>query len=435
MTFFDLPEMHFPIKGIENIQIPQFVRVRQNFDRTRIEDVEAAVRKTLNALDIDKDLKGKTVAITVGSRGIPDNALIVRTMGDVIRSWGGEPFVVPAMGSHGGATAEGNLKVLAEYGITEENIGMPIKASMDVVKISELPDRVHTPVYCDKYADEADYIVIYNKVKPHTNFHGPNESGLCKMIAIGISKHVGCSFFHMQGFGTFAERIPMVAKEFISKEKVLFGLGIVQNAYDDISDMEAFDAEHLVEGDAKLLEIAREKLPRFKYKDLDVLIIDRIGKNISGAGADPNVTGRSATPGFEDCLHVQKVFIKSITPESNHNGTGIGYADITTRRCIKDIDYEQIYINMTTSMSIHKAIVPMYANNDLEAIKICIRTCPGLDYSKAKVARILDTLSMTEFDASLALAEAMKDTPDVEIISDPFELEFDEEGFLSDFRK
>ncbi len=433
MTFFDLPEMHIPIQGIEDIKIPRFVRVRQTFDSTKIEDIPARVKETLDNLKIDKNIKGKTVAITVGSRGIPDSHIIVRTMGEKIREWGGEPFVVPAMGSHGGGTAEGNLGILTSYGITEEAIGMPIKASMDVVLVGELEDDAHTPVYCDRIASEADYIVLYNKVKPHTNFHGYVESGICKMVAIGIAKHVGCSYFHRQGFETFAERVPMVAKEFIAKMPVLFGLGVVQNAYDDISEIEAFEPENILEGDHKLLEIARARLPQFKFKDLDVLVIDRIGKNISGAGADPNVTGRTSSPGFEGILNCQKMFVRGLTPESHHNATGISITDITTRRCNMDIDWEQVYINLTTNNLIKAGAMPMYANNDFEALRICIKTCVRIDYSKVRIARILNTLEMSEFEVSEALAEQIKDIPGVEIISEPYELTFGEDGYMEDF--
>ncbi len=435
MTFFNVPEMHFYVEGLDAIKIPKFVRVRQKFDDKRVEDIPARVKETLDDLKINKDIKGKTVAITVGSRGIPDSHLIVRAMGEKIREWGGEPFVVPAMGSHGGGTVEGNMGILESYGITEESIGMPIKASMEVVPYAVLPaEPAPMEVYCDKIASEADYIVLYNKVKPHTNFHGYNESGICKMVAIGIAKHKGCSYFHMQGFDSFAERVPLVAKTFIEKMNVLFGIGVVQNAYDVISDIEAFEPENILEGDHKLLEIARKKLPQFMYKDLDVLIIDRIGKNISGAGADPNVTGRSDNPGFEDDLHAKKVIIRGLTEETHHNGVGLGIADITTRRCINDCDWDQIYINVTSNSQPQGAKMPLYMNTDYDAIRLAIRCCVRTDFTKPKIARILTTLDLTEFEVSLPLAEAMKDIPGFEVISEPYDLQFHEDGYMDDFK-
>ena len=191
MRFIDFPEIHFPVQGMDEIEIPQFVRVRQKYDEHKVENLAGELSAKLNGLPCRDQVKGKRIAVTVGSRGIPDNALIVRTICDRLRDWGAEPFVVPAMGSHGGGTVEGNLEVLAGYGITEENLGVPILASMDVVQIGAIDDAARTPVYCDRYAAEADGIVVYNKVKPHTDFKGPHESGLLKMIAIGLAKHKG----------------------------------------------------------------------------------------------------------------------------------------------------------------------------------------------------------------------------------------------------
>lgn len=278
MKFIDFPEIHFPIQGIEEIQIPKMVRVRQIYENDEIQDIETHLKKELNKYEFEKQVKGKRIALTVGSRGIPQNALIVRTICNQLKEWGALPFIVPAMGSHGGGCVEGNLEILEGYGITEGNIGVPIMASMDVVRIGTMNDAAHTPIFCDKYAAEADGIVIYNKVKPHTDFKGEHESGLLKMIAIGLAKHVGCSWFHKQGFDTFAERIPMVAETFLEKMPVVFGVGVVQNAYDQISEIAVYPGDRLIEGDRELLQIAKRRFPRFKFDDIDVLIIDQIGK-------------------------------------------------------------------------------------------------------------------------------------------------------------
>lgn len=296
MKFIDFPEIHFPIQGLEDIKIPRMVRVRQNFDKTKIDDIERHLQKELDQGNYGSAVKGKRIAVTVGSRGIPHNALIVRTICDKLKAWGADPVIVPSMGSHGGGTVEGNMEILSGYGITEEAMGVPILASMEVVQIGEIEDRSHTPVFCDRYAAQADGIVIYNKVKPHTDFKGEHESGLLKMIAIGLAKHKGCSWFHKQGFDTFADRIPMVAKVFLDKMPVVFGVGVVQNAYDEISELMVFPREDIISGDRELLKIAKKRFPRFQFDDIDVLVIDRIGKNISGEGADPNVTGRGFMP-------------------------------------------------------------------------------------------------------------------------------------------
>ena len=435
MTFIDFPEIKFPVQGIDDIPMPKMVRVKQLFEADKIDDVKSHLENELDNLDIDKAaLKGKRIAITVGSRGIPENATMVRTMCDKLKEWGAEPFIIPAMGSHGGGCVEGNLEIINGYGITEEAMGVPILASMEVVQVGVMDDAAHTPIYCDKYAAEADGIVLYNKVKPHTDFKGEHESGLLKMIAIGIAKHTGCSWFHKQGFDTFAERIPIVAKEFLSKMNVVMGIGVVQNAYDEISEIMAFPKDKIMEGDHMMLQIAKRRLPRMKFDNIDVLIIDRIGKNISGEGADPNVTGRGFMPGFEDDFHCKKLFIRGLTEQSHHNACGLGLADITTRRCLNDCDWASTWINLSTNTMISGGKIPVYQNNDFEALRLAIRTCTKIDYSKARVARIRDTLTLSEIEISESLIDDIKDRDDVEILTEPYELQFDKDGYMEDFK-
>lgn len=434
MKFIEFPEISFPVQGINEIPMPKMVRIKQLFESDKIEDIKGHLEKQLDTLDIDRAaLKGKRIAITVGSRGIPDNALMVRTMCDKLKEWGAKPFIIPAMGSHGGGTVEGNLEIINGYGITEEAMAVPILASMEVVQIGVMDDAAHTPIFCDKNAAEADGIVLYNKVKPHTDFKGEHESGLLKMIAIGVAKHTGCSWFHKQGFDTFAERIPIVAKEFLEKMPVMFGVGVVQNAYDDISEIMAFPKDKIVEGDHTLLEIARRRLPRFKFDDIDVLIIDRIGKNISGEGADPNVTGRGFMPYFKDDFHTKRLFIRGLTEQSHHNACGLGLADITTRRCLNSCDWESTWINLSTNTMIDGGKIPVYQNSDFEALRLAIRTCTKIDYSRARVAHIKDTLSLTEFEISESLIPDVKDRDDVEILTEPYEIRFHEDGYMDDF--
>lgn len=434
MKFIDFPEIHFPIQGIEEIQIPKMVRVRQLYEDDEIQDIETHLKKELNKYEFEKQVKGKRIAITVGSRGIPQNALIVRTICNQLKEWGANPFIVPAMGSHGGGCVDGNLEILEGYGITEENIGVPIMASMDVVQIGTMNDAAHTPIFCDKYAAEADGIVIYNKVKPHTDFKGEHESGLLKMIAIGLAKHVGCSWFHKQGFDTFAERIPMVAETFLEKMPVVFGVGVVQNAYDRISEIAVYPGDRLIEGDKELLQIAKKRFPRFKFDDIDVLIIDRIGKNISGEGADPNVTGRGFMPYFKDDFHTKRLFIRGLTEQSHHNACGLGLADITTRRCLNSVDWESTWINLTTNTMIDGGKIPMYQNNDYDALRVAIRTCTKIDYNTAKIVRIKDTLSLNEFEVSESMISSLSGKDDIEILGEPYALVFDEDGYLNDFK-
>ena len=344
--FINFPEIHTPIQGMELVPIPNMVTIRQQYDGTKIEDVKEHMRRELEKVPDKDGYKGKRICITAGSRGIPDLDVMLRTICNTLKEWGAQPFIIPSMGSHGGATAEGQLEMLEGYNITEESMGVPILSSMEVVQYDELNG---IPLYCDKYAYESDGIVVFNKVKPHTDFRGVHESGLAKMLAIGIAKHKGASMFHSFGFHRFAELIPPVAEKFLAKCPFAFGVGVVQNAYDDICNIEVCGRDNFMETDARLLEIAKEKMAKFKFDDIDVLIIDEIGKNISGNGHDPNVTGRNITHTFGETLNLRKLFIRSITPEAHHNGAGLGAADVTTRSCLNDVDWEVTWTNTLTT--------------------------------------------------------------------------------------
>ncbi len=433
MRFIEFPEISFPIQGLEDVRLPQMYRVRELYENDEIADISGALTSELEGCGLEEgSLSGKTIAITVGSRGIPGLVLMIRTLCDWLKARGAEPFIVPAMGSHGGGTVAGNLEIINGYGITEESTGVPIRATMEVDLIGSLPDRVQTPVYCDRFAAQADGIILFNKVKPHTDFKGYVESGLCKMMAIGLAKHKGCSMFHEQGFDTFADRVPMAAKVFLEKKNVICGIGVVQNAYDNISEIRAYKREDIIEGDHELLEIARRRLPKLKFDNIDVLIIDRIGKNISGEGADPNVTGRGFMPYFKDDFHAKRLLIRGLSEQSHHNACGLGLADVTTRRCLNDVDWESTWINLTTNMMVDGGKIPMYQNTDREAILLAIRSSIRADYKNPRIARIRDTLSLSEIEISEALLMDVKDRSDVEILSGPCTWEFDGEGYMRD---
>ena len=429
MQFIEFPPMNVKVEGLDQVRLPRMVKARQKFDPTHIADVAAHIRTQMEENLHDKQrFSGKRLAITVGSRGIPELDVMVRTVVKVLQEWGAEPFIVPAMGSHGGATAEGQLDMIATYGITEESMDCPILSSMDVVQISTLPDG--TPVYCDKNAAASDGIVILNKVKPHTDFRAKHESGLAKMMAIGLAKHKGASMFHEMGFATFGERIPQVCNEFLAHLPIAFGVGIVQNAYDDISDIEVMEADQLLDKDAELLEIAKAKMARFLVPSIDVLMIDEIGKNISGNGADPNITGRSNSSGFSDILDCKRLFIRGLTEETHHNGCGIVHADITTRRCLNDIDFETTWINVLTATMPQGGKIPLYMENDRDALTLAVRMCNGIDFANPLIAHVLDTLHLDTIALSETYLDVVKSVPEIEIISDPYELAFDNEGFL-----
>lgn len=429
MGFISFPPIEVRVEGMEQVRIPRMARIRQIFDSSCIKDPAGVLRKELEEKAGDcGDLRGKRIAITVGSRGIPYLADIVLTVIRFLQDRGAAPFIVPAMGSHGNACAEGQLEIVNSYGITEKSMGVPICSTMEVVQLGALDDG--TPVYCDRYAAEADGLVVMNKIKPHTDFRGSHESGLAKMMAIGLGNHRGASMFHMMGMDTFPERLPKVARVFLEKLPVLFGVAMIQNAYDRLCVEEVVPAENLMEREVELLKIARERMGRFRFDDVDVLVVDEIGKNISGAGLDPNIVGRNFSRNIHDGLRLQKLFIRGLSEETHHIGTGISLADITTRRCLNSIDFSAVWANAITATVIQSGAIPMYMENDREALMLAIRTCNGTDFRNPRVVRIKNTLEITEFEVSESILEELSGRDDIQILSGPREVQFDSEGFM-----
>lgn len=429
MGFISFPPIEVRVEGMEQVRIPRMARIRQIFDSSRIGDPAAVLQRELEEKAGDcGDLTGKRVAITVGSRGIPHLADIVLTVIRFLQDRDAAPFIVPAMGSHGNACAEGQLEIVNSYGITEESMGVPICSTMEVVLLGTLDDG--TPVYCDRYAAEADGLVVMNKIKPHTDFRGSHESGLAKMMAIGLGNHKGASMFHMMGMDTFPERLPKVARVFLEKLPVLFGVAMIQNAYDQLCVEEVIPAEHLLERETELLKTAKDRMGRFKFDDVDVLVVDEIGKNISGAGLDPNIVGRNFSRNIHDGLRLQKLFIRGLSEETHHIGTGISLADITTRRCLNSIDFSAVWANAITATVIQSGAIPMYMENDREALMLAIRTCNGIDLRNPRVVRIKNTLEITEFEVSEAVLDELSGRDDIQILSEPREIQFDPEGFM-----
>lgn len=425
--FIDFPSPSFPIEGMEDVTLPQMYRIRQLYDIEAIEDVEASVAVEMERILEAQSVAGKKVAVTAGSRGIPGYSGIMRVICQKLKEYGAVPFVVPAMGSHGGATGDGQRAILAEYGVTEQKIEASILSSMETVRYGSIGD---IQLWCDKNAFEADGILIFNKVKPHTDFRGEVESGLCKMIAIGLGKHKGASEFHKAGFACFSEYLPLAAKALIATGKVIGGLGVVQNAHDKICAVKAALPDNIIEIDKELLRLAKKKIARFKFDSCDVLVIEQIGKNISGAGFDPNIVGRtySGLPGFDGILKLKKLVILSLTAESCHNGVGIALADVSTRRCLRDIDWDALWTNSVTSTELSNGRIPLYTDSDMKAMLLAIRTCNRVQSNKLKLAKIKNTLYMDEIEVSEALYNEIKDNAHVEYICGPYDLEFDVDG-------
>ncbi len=411
---------------------PRICRIKQRFEGPTLRDIPGAVRETMRTLHLqDKVKPGQTVAVTAGSRGIANIDRITRTVVDEIKALGLAPFIVPTMGSHGGATAEGQRKVLEHYGITEAAMGCPIRSSMEVEQIGEVKGM---PVFCDKNAWEADHIAVVARIKPHTDFSGEIESGLFKMMAIGLGKRRGAEHYHRSGqTHSYAEIFPLVGQKVLQTARVLFGLGIVENGYDQTARIRALLPKEFEEGEKALLRDAKAWMARLPFDVLDLLIVDDLGKNISGAGMDTNVIGRPYIQKVLDRPKILRIFVRDITPESEGNAQGIGFAEMITRRLLDKIDYRATYINAITSGAPEAIRVPMTFDTDREAIQVALGMIGLTPPEEARVVRIKNTLNLVEMDVSEVLLPKVKAHDRLSVVTEPMPLAFDAQGNLPPF--
>jgi hypothetical protein len=411
------------------MEIPKLIKVRQFFNRERIDDVEAKTREEI--LKAGLSIKPNSeIAIAVGSRGIRNIHRIVKATVDVVKELGGRPFIVPAMGSHGGATAEGQKKLLEGYGVTEEYIGAPIRSSMEVV---ELPsDGLKNRVYMDRFAYEADGTIVINRIKPHTDFHSEVESGLLKMCVIGLGKHKQALAIHRFGVFGLKDLIPPTAQRIIRYGNILLGIGIVENAYDETMIIDAVKPEEFEKEDKRLLKIAKENMPSLPVDRLDLLVIDEIGKDISGAGMDTNIIGRMYIEGElePEKPKITRIIVTDLTKKTHGNAVGIGFADFITKKLFDKIDFNATYQNAVTSTFLHRAKIPIIADNPKTAIEWALMTCGPIELLEARVIRIKNTLSLSELYISKSLLEEIKDR--VEVIGDFVDI-CDNSGELIEF--
>lgn len=404
------------------------LRIRQTFPRPRVPDVAAAVARALEAAGLPVR-RGDTVAVGAGSRGIACVDVVVGATVRWLRDHGARPFVFPAMGSHGGGTAEGQLSVLAHYGITEATMGCPVRATMDVIQVGE---ALGLPVWLDRYAAEADWIGLVNRIKPHTDFKGSIESGLFKMMTIGLGKWKGAVQYHRANVSHGYETvITSVGREMLARARIGFGVGLVENGYDETAVVEAFSAHDLEAGERRLLKSAREWMARLPFSPIDILVVERIGKNISGSGMDTNVIGRPTNPfePFPAEPRITWIVALDITDESYGNATGIGNADFTTRRLVDKIDMKATLINTITACAVGGAKIPATFETDREAIETAL-DCIGLTPAGgARVVRIRSTLELSELDVSEAYAADVTARSDLTLLGDAA-LAFDASGRL-----
>lgn len=414
---------------IKDIPLPNMVKVRQEFDRTRLENVAAEVRKNLERREILENLRpGMTVAVAVGSRGISNHALIVRETVRFLRDHGARPFIVSSMGSHGGATAEGQRAILEGYGIREEYCGCPVKAGTDCALIGYTGDG--SPVYIDRYAAEADGIVLVNRIKPHTAFRGPYESGLMKMMAIGLGKQKGAETCHAAGFENMAENIPRFAAAVLKNCNILAGIAILENAYDETREVIALAADEIPAQEPELLERAKRYMPRILVDHVDLLVVGQIGKNFSGDGMDPNISGTFATKCASGGLNTKRVAVLDISDESHGNGVGFGMADVSTRRAYEKFDFEMSYPNALTCLVSQVVKVPMIFDSDLLCLKAGIKLCAGIEHKNARVVYIHNTLKLGEIYISANLVPQAEAVEGVTVAGEERPMEFDGNGNL-----
>ncbi|MDR3139772.1 MAG: nickel-dependent lactate racemase [Treponema sp.] len=414
------------------VKLPKMLRVKQLFDRQRIDvpDIPAAVFAELSRPELGDPIRGgMRIAITCGSRGLANAALITRSVADFVKSRGALPFVVPAMGSHGGATAEGQRALIESYGVTEDFIGCPILSSMETVAVGESEEGHRVRI--DRNAAEAEGIIVAGRIKPHTDFHGPYESGIMKMMAIGLGKREGADICHQNGFGQMARMVPMFGRCIIKNAPVMLGFGILENAYGETCKFAALRPGEIEEKEPPLLEEARGHLPLIRFESTDVLVVDRIGKDISGDGMDPNITGASpCSPYVSGGIKAGRTVILDLTPETHGTAMGIGAAHAITRRLFNKIDYEASYVNAITSRGIDFVRIPCILDTDREAVQLALRTCTGHDPEHPRIIRIADSLHTETVWISEALQGEAEANKRVQIESGPEPWPFNKEGNL-----
>lgn len=428
-------EFHYE-EECAKMRYPAMIRIRKNFNTHSIEDPAQAVRSEIAKIKPHEIIApGKSVAITVGSRGIANLATVLAELISELKKIGAKPFLVPAMGSHGGATAEGQKKIIEHYGITEDTMGVPIKSSMEVVEIGTTSDGV--PVLLDQNASRADHIVVVNRVKPHTDFKGPIESGLMKIMAIGLGKQKAADHYHnvFMRLG-HSHVLTSVAREIMKKCPVAFGLALVENQKDETEIIQAILPEKIEETERDLLVKAKDFLPRIPFDPIDLLIVDEMGKDISGTGMDQNVIARSVIPYHQvpTTPKITRIFVRDLSAGSEGNATAIGNADYTTQRLVDKIDRQATYMNANTSSCPEAVRIPPYYDSDREVIETALNTIGDIEPHNARIVHIRNTLKLEEILISETMLAEAEQMDNIHIISAAAPMNFDAQGnLISDF--
>ena len=420
---------------LKDVKVPKMFHAVQEFKKDRIEPerIPALVYEQLSRPEISRTVKpGMEIAITAGSRGVANVDVITKAIVDFCKEKGAKPFIVPAMGSHGGATPEGQLEVLAGFNITEETMGCPIRSSMETVLLGY--SKYGKPVYQDKNAHEADGIILSCRIKPHNAFRGKYESGVLKMLVVGLGKQKGAESVHSDGMDNMARNIPANGRVALENSKILFAIPCVENAYDETALIEAIPTDQIFDREPELLKIAASNMPSILVGEADVLVVNEMGKNYSGTGVDPNISGTWSNDYVSGGLKVKRTCFLDLTDCSHGNANGMGLASIITARMFEKLDLNKIYMNSFTSTVLKSAMMPPVVANDREAIQACIRTANRIDRDHVRMVRIKNTLHIGEIMLSESYYEDVVNGkyPGLTAVSEPAELLFDEEGNLAD---
>jgi len=412
---------------------PRTFRVRQTFERTRVADVAAETTRELARLNLrDRIRPGQSVAITAGSRGIANIRFIIKAVADHFKTIGARPFIVAAMGSHGGGTSDGQRRILSDYGITEDFCGCPIRSGMETIVLDQTAEGI--PVHFARDASEADHVFVVNRVKPHTSLQGELQSGLMKMMLIGLGKHEGAKVYHRAFADLSFDRIARsVSQRVIERGRVVGGLGIVENAYEDTALLRGVLPQELEDAEKQLLTLARRWLPRLPFDHADILLVDEIGKEISGCGMDTNVVGRKMQlhrAGPEEFPKIKRIITRGLTEQTHGNATGIGYSAFCLTRVVKAMDTNATWINVVTAGYPAVGMIPPHYDTDREVIQVALGTVGLVEPAHAKLLWIRNTLDVVEVECSEAYLEAARQRPDLEVLSDPRALPFDDAGNL-----
>lgn len=408
------------------MELPMLYPVRQNFAGSKIPDLAAKVKQELEKANFLKNMQpGARIAVTAGSRGISGIVEILGTACDVLKQHGFEPFLVPAMGTHGGGTPEGQKLILQGLGITEETVGVPIRATAESVEIGQLPDG--TPVYQNRIAYESDGILVVNRVKQHTSFKSQVESGLCKMIVVGLGNPKGAANIHRFGVRGLREKLLPMAKVALHESSIVYGMAILENAHEQVADIVGLEALEIPAQEPILLQRSKEMFPRLPFDQLDLLIVEEMGKNFSGTGMDTNVIGRQRIHGEPEpeIPHIKRIVVLDLADASHGNANGIGLADFTTRKLVDKVDWQATYLNILSTGFVQRGMLPVTAATGEEAVLWAIRSLGEGDVSRLRIVKIMNTLQLEHLWVSAPLLEEVKQNANLAIIGEgrPFDLQ------------